>query len=203
MTSFMRCQMKECFFDRPKVVAAMDAATRAVLTQFGAYVRTDARHSMPYRLKRSAPGQPPSSHKGTLRDNIFFAFDPAAHSVVIGPVPLGKGTAPGVLEHGGWAQVKSLRKRRVVGKSGEIRIGGRRSKTTRTIILPNNTRVQVTFAKLETGAQADRANQLNEQIYGPDRVRMIWVEPRPYMEPAKQKELGMLDRLWKNSLAAA
>ena len=61
----------------------------------------------------------------------------------------------------------------------------------------------MTYAKLETGAQADRANLLNEQIYGPDRVRMVWVEPRPYMEPAKQKELGMLDRLWKNSLAAA
>lgn len=201
--NFLRFKTQACFFDRPKVLASAADATRSVLSRFGAFVMTTARHSMPRRMKRSEPGQPPSAHKGTLRDNIFFAFDEAKNSVVIGPVPLGAGVAPGVLEHGGWAMLKSQRKRRVVGQSGEIRIGGRRSKTTRSVILPNNNRVQVTYAKLHTGLQADRANLINEQLYGPDRARLVWVEARPYMAPAEEKEMAQLDSLWRDSIVAA
>ena len=90
------------FFDQDKVIRAADRATRRVLSRFGAYVRTSARHSIRRRKATSKPGQPPSSHTGLLRRHIYFSYDARARDVVIGPVPMGaKTSAPETLEHGG------------------------------------------------------------------------------------------------------
>jgi len=52
----------------------------------------------------SKPGAPPSSHAGHLKRLIFFAYDPAVRSVVIGPTPFrGTAEAPPLLEEGGTA----------------------------------------------------------------------------------------------------
>ena len=94
-------QAKGLFFDRQAVTNAADRATRKVLSKFGAFVRQTARTSIRRRKSISEPGQPPSSHTGLLKRNIFFVFSPEARSVVIGPILLNKGTdAPRLLEHG-------------------------------------------------------------------------------------------------------
>lgn len=104
-------EAKGMFFDAPKVVRSVDAATRRVLSKFGAYVRTAARSSIRKRKAASAPGSPPSSHTGLLRRFIFFGYDAANRSVVIGPTRLNKSSsAPETLEYGGTAIVKQRTK---------------------------------------------------------------------------------------------
>ena len=111
-------RVKQLFFDRQAVMNAMDKATRRVLSRFGAFVRSTARRSIRKRKRPSLPGQPPSSHQGHLKRFLFFSYDPAARSVVIGPVKLGskKGSTPEVLEYGG------------------VSVNRRKGKTTRSVI---------------------------------------------------------------------
>jgi hypothetical protein len=95
-------QAKANFFDRAAVKSAVDRATIRVLSRFGAFVRTRARSSIRKRKAVSQPGQPPSSHIGTLKRFIFFSYESTKRSVVIGPTPIaGGGEAPELLEHGG------------------------------------------------------------------------------------------------------
>ncbi len=111
----IRMVTKQIFFDRKAVTGAVDRATRKVLSQFGAFVRTSARHSIRKRKRVSAPGEPPSSHTGLLRRFIFFGYDRDRRSVVIGPQRLNQkvGDAPHALEYGGTSTVvEGLRGRR-------------------------------------------------------------------------------------------
>ncbi len=106
----LRANIKQWFFDRKAVINATDAGNRRVLSKFGAFVRTRAKSSIRKRKGVSAPGRPPHSHVGLLKKLIYFAFDPARKSVVIGPTlansassnisPIGK-TVPETLEEGG------------------------------------------------------------------------------------------------------
>ena len=106
---------KSMFFTSPAVRGAVDRATRRVLSRFGAYVRRSARSSIRKRKKVSEPGKPPSSHTGLLRKFIFFGYDRADQTVVIGPVPLrSKPEAPELLEHGGRVHRKVGKRRRRV-----------------------------------------------------------------------------------------
>lgn len=91
------------FFDRKKVTRTVDKATRKVLSRFGAFVRTAARSSIRRRKSVSNPGQAPTSWTGLLKKFLFFSYDHAKRSVVIGPVRLNKsgGEAPRLLEEGG------------------------------------------------------------------------------------------------------
>jgi len=86
------------FFDKKKIVDAVDKATRKVLAKFGAFVRQAAKSSIRTRKRISQPGQPPSSHAGTLKRLIFFGYDADRRSVVIGPMPFRKAEAPALLE---------------------------------------------------------------------------------------------------------
>jgi len=111
----IRMVTKQMFFDRKAVTGAVDRATRKVLSRFGAFVRTGARHSIRKRKRASAPGEPPSSHTGLLRNFIFFGYDRDRRSVVIGPQRLNQkiGDAPQALEYGGPSTVvEGLRGRR-------------------------------------------------------------------------------------------
>ncbi len=96
-------QVRGLFFDRAVVMAATSSAERKVLSRFGAFVRQRARTSMKRRQQPSPPGKPPSAHTGLLRQHLYFAWDPSARSVVIGPVLLNQkqGGVPPLLEYGG------------------------------------------------------------------------------------------------------
>ena len=94
-------------FDRQAVLSAVDRARLAVLSKFGAFVRQTARQSIVKRKAVSVPGQPPRSHTGLLKRLIFFGYDPATKSVVIGPAPMGATPeALPALEYGGATVVK-------------------------------------------------------------------------------------------------
>jgi len=104
-----REKARALFFDRARVKQAMDKATRRVLNRFGGFVRLTARRSIRRRKAVSEPGRPPTSRTGLLRRNIWYAYDPSARSVVVGPVPIRqRSDAPAILEYGG------VTKRRVI-----------------------------------------------------------------------------------------
>jgi len=111
----IRFEMTQLFFDSKKVRRAVDRTTRRVLSKFGAFVRRTARSSIRKRKKASPPGSPPSSHIGLLKKFIWFGYEPAKRSVVIGPARLsqaGRGEAPHLLEYGGTGTVERRGKRK-------------------------------------------------------------------------------------------
>ncbi len=100
-------EAKEGFFDPAKVLDAVDAATRGILSRFGAFVRRTARSSIRKRKGPSKPGKPPSSHVGLLKDFISFSYDSQRRTVVIGPTLIGRPTgAPHILEYGGRTTIR-------------------------------------------------------------------------------------------------
>jgi len=120
---------KDFFFDRERVVRAMDAATRKALSKGGAFVMRGARRSIkegktrprgraregetPKVVQRvSLPGSPPYSRTGLLRDRILFAavLGSGSPSVVVGPERINKSSgAPETLEFGGTTVVERRR----------------------------------------------------------------------------------------------
>ena len=126
--------VKSMFFDRQAVIDAVGRANVKVLSRAGAFIQRRAKSSIRQRKRVSRPGEPPSSHVGTLRNLIYFGFDTRERSVVVGPTPLGAtGIVPPTLEYGGPAVVKKnlRRKLRRVGDGGEIRMDGSRGTTTK------------------------------------------------------------------------
>ena len=105
-------RIKSMFFDRPKVIRAVDRAKRRALSRGGAFIRQTAKRSIRPRKRISRPGEPPSSHAGHLRRLIFFGYDRQRDSVVVGPIGFRRSKAPSVLEFGGRTVVESGRRRR-------------------------------------------------------------------------------------------
>ncbi len=65
--------------------------------------------------RHSAPGEPPRSIVGLLRENIEFSYDASSRSVVVGPAKLPRGSlAPEVLEYGGRETIRSKKGARSV-----------------------------------------------------------------------------------------
>lgn len=100
------------FFNNRKVLRLLDKKTHGALRRFGAYVRTAAKKSIKQVSKKgtpSKPGQPPKSRRGLLKSFIFYGFDLAKRSVVVGPQKIYglKGKTPSVLEYGGGVRHKS------------------------------------------------------------------------------------------------
>jgi hypothetical protein len=114
------------FLDRKAVQDAVGRAAAANLAKQGAAVRRLAQRSIAYAPGPSAPGEPPHGHRtgkrfrrsrstgrvraqsvSPLREFLYFAFDPASGSVVVGPARLNGplGNAPEALEYGGPSDV--------------------------------------------------------------------------------------------------
>jgi len=68
-------RIKHMFFDRPRVVAAVDRTKRKALSRGGAFVRQSAKTSIRKRKGSAPPGKPPRSHEGSLRRLILFGYD--------------------------------------------------------------------------------------------------------------------------------
>jgi len=99
-------ELKGMFFTSPAIIRAVDRATYRALLRFGQYVRKVARHSIKRVPGPSTPGEPPHGHTGLLKGHIYYGFDPAHRSVVIGPARLKKSayglvTVPELMEEGG------------------------------------------------------------------------------------------------------
>jgi hypothetical protein len=193
--------VKGLFFDKPAVIGAMERATVRVFNRFGAYVRLTARRSIRKigkKGKASLPGQPPKSRTGLLREHIYYVYDKNTRSVVIGAALLNRSTwAQKTLEGGGTIRQKNPRRRfRKIGDGGEIRVN--EGKPSRTMKLAEESEVNYTLLTIQ--AQADRANRLNEELYGP--AELVWtIAPRPYMAPAFETAKEKLPSLWENAIS--
>lgn len=183
MIGFDLDMFKKGFFDRDAVITAVGTAKRGPLSKAGAMIRSVSRNSIKERKGHAEKGKPPHSHgMNLLKRFILFAWDSAEKSVVVGAAkhPWGTG-APEVLEHGGDAKNTAHRKIQV-GGSGPIRID-------------DNGRP--VYAKIETQHQADRSQEFQEQLYGPETFMDVH---NPFMQPALDKTQDRIADLWKNSV---
>ena len=125
---------KAGFFDSPKIIAKLEKGQRRALSRCGAYVRQTAKNSLKYKpVKSDAPaGSPPFVHRSErftrttvnkktgasktrptspLKELLFFSYDEASKSVVIGPAIFRQASrknylVPSVLEMGGTVPAK-------------------------------------------------------------------------------------------------
>lgn len=175
-------RVKELFFDRPAVVAATDPATRRALSKAGAFIRRDARSNTRKAKKTSQPGESPRGKTGLLRKNIFFSYDPASRSVLVGPARLNgtDGEVPRLLEEGGEVERRFF----LIAEDGgpaETDAGTRRRN--------RNARGRFTNVRVRSSRKAK-----------PRRVRY---EPRPYMQPAFAKTLPRVPEFFRDSVRRA
>ena len=97
--------IKKNFFDREKVLRAVDKGVRKQFSRFGGTVRKISRNSIRKRKAASAPGSPPTNRTDLLRKNIFYSYDEKKKQTVIGPVLLNKSAfVLELLEFGGTEQ---------------------------------------------------------------------------------------------------
>lgn len=81
---------RQFVFFNSEIEAKLAKCGKTGLSKFGAYVRTRAKSSIRKRKKISEPGNPPNSHTGKLKKNIFFGYDEpgGVPSVVVGPTKI-------------------------------------------------------------------------------------------------------------------
>lgn len=115
---------KAQFLDKKAVEGEIGKRAASFAMRFGAFVRTNAISSMlGHKIKRgfgakskisnrqgvAPPGKPPFPHAGHLVRLIFFAYDPQAKAMVIGPLLFqsrGSADAMRVLQDGGTQTLK-------------------------------------------------------------------------------------------------
>jgi hypothetical protein len=117
------------FFDRKAVLKAVNAADRKILNEVGRKVRSTAQKSIKYADGPSAPGSAPHGHKtrqitrkskktgksrtrnvSYLREFLYYKYDFATRSVVVGPERLDSTVDPSALralEEGGVSRVSA------------------------------------------------------------------------------------------------
>jgi hypothetical protein len=211
----INARMQQFFFDRPEVRRRLRKKRLNALKRAGALSRKIIRNKPRRRKRRSNPGETPTVHtKGTYATlrNVQFAYDPAADSVVVGPVKIGSANAepgeqvaPETLEYGGNSYRNPLWRKMEVGGSGPIELdkkrlastrkwgvdrgeqtinrGKRGGKSAQDVNDYQGTRRTVVFAHLETPMQAAKAQRIHDQVWGPKHTKAK-VAPRPFVAPA-------------------
>jgi len=166
---------------KQRIFAGLDAVQSKNLSKGGGFIRTVARRSMRRRKAASQPGQPPSAHSKSkqyprgplLKDRLFYQYDPATRSVVVGPEQLGRGTAPRTLELGGM-----VRTTRIVRKSNK----------------PLSPKALAAFRrKREAGTLPPRAKPQTVTVAAK-------VAPRPFIVPAYKQTEPRLAGVWANTV---
>lgn len=191
------------YFERTKVVDRVRTGEVRAITRESAFTRKVARSSIRKRKRASAPGTPPSSHIGRLKNLLYYAIEQKKQiSSVIGPTlwgnPRGSAPVPHILEYGGTAVSNGHRRERKIGGVGIIYIGN--SPASKTVKAPNGTVYHVRFAKIRTSSQLALANANETQIYGPLRPHKVQVFARPYMGPALQAALSRHADFWRDCI---
>lgn len=172
--------------------AARDATIRT-MPRAGAYIRGIARRSILRRkTKRSAPGRPPFTRSGRLKNAIRYDVGPARESVAIGPARESAGHLWQTLEYGGPPAARQLSGASIhVGGWGPIRAAGAFS------LEKGGSALRI---KLTTAAQVARARRLHEAENARRRQRRRNIAARPFMRPALAAAAPRLPDLWKNSI---
>ena len=176
------------FFDSDAVKRATNAAQRQALSKFGAYCRRVARNSIKKSRTISKPGDPPHSHTGRLKNNIYFGWDERNRSVVVGPLKIAQvePPVPNILEVGGVRQARYQKPDFHVGGVGPVR---RR---------PSHNGKGLVYGRLTSPRMVSRANNLFMTVYG--AIKPAIYRARPFMEPAFKKSLPIADDLFRNTI---
>ena len=163
----------------------------------------------PYAHERNSRGGT-TTRNGNLTKNLKtemrFVADPSSGSVVVGPLRFASNVViPALMESGGSVKIGNVRRRhRKVGDGGEIEVvgagegptalffdtKGRRRRLTRKTtkaVRDDPLGRRVVYAKIRTTAQARRANELNELLYGTWETKVVQYAPHPYLEPALER----------------
>lgn len=83
------------------VTQMTNAKQERAFKRVGAFIRSDARHSIRVSIRNSQPGDPPKAKSRKFKNSIVFAAD--AKGVVTGPVRAAPANStPHILEASGW-----------------------------------------------------------------------------------------------------
>ena len=206
-------RITQYFFDRPGIMRMVDEKTRKALSLMGGLVRKIARRSIRKRKKPSAPGTPPSSHRGLLKNFIFYAYDSERQSVVIGPTRLNQqsyvfvgngqgrqwvtGAAPSILERGGMFAVREV-KNIITGEWGRIPW----SKRLGEMLIPvwkATPKEKAASLGIKTVVKGKHAiNFYRVPTNSVQRLRWVKIAARPYMAPAALKARDSYPAAWGN-----
>lgn len=99
------------FFDRTKVINAMDRKTAAAMKHIGGFTRRTAKNSIKKSTSQtlhSPPGKPARTQTGILKRTIFFEYDDRKQTVIIGPKKLNITQTSKVKPTGGKTTVQLL-----------------------------------------------------------------------------------------------
>lgn len=208
---------KQIFFDRKPVIDAIGAVAAKAMSASAREIKRSAKRSMKYvtampeqerlvkagkrkrfrAVKVSKPGEPPKAIRPHpfVKKLLWHEFDLRTMTAVIGPKDLrSRATgAPRILEHGGMIprRKNKRRTRRVMGGTGELRIGGRVTRSTKD---------GVTYGRLHTARQVARANTLNKDLYGPEFTGGKMQKARPFMGPALMREIPNMRKRFGGSV---
>jgi hypothetical protein len=104
-------------FSPLRITRPLSNVKRKFLFRAAFNVRRDARRSIRKGKGISAPGNPPKSHAGGLKNAILFAVDQVAEDAIIGAEARSTRTGrqgAGLQEHGGTVTVMVGRRRRIL-----------------------------------------------------------------------------------------
>lgn len=175
--------VKNMFFDAPKIMAAVDAAKRRNLSRQLSHIRRTARQTLRKRAKPSGSGQAPSVHtadKFATLKNIPFFYDTSTDSGVVGPLKIGhRKSVPNILEFGGTA---NRRKKRYIDLTKQEAKRGQ-TKHGRPVRLATAYHKDLDYHRAVIRGRVNYA-------------------PRPFMEPTFVKELkgGRVEDTWRDSI---
>ena len=112
----MHCRIESDF---AKVERKAKEGTFRSLGHAGGYIRKVARHSIKRSQRPSAPGRPPHTRRGLLRNAILYAVERDRQSVVIGPDESFVGKSASAHEFGGRYRRERYPKRPFMGPALE------------------------------------------------------------------------------------
>ena len=112
----MKCRID---FDDRRILIAVKSGNNFALRRAGAYIRKAARNRVSTGEKASAPGSPPHTRKGLLKQSLLFGVDSRRESVVVGPAESLIGTAMVAHEFGGRYRKRRYPKRPLMGPTLE------------------------------------------------------------------------------------
>ena len=184
--------VKDMFFDVPKIVAAMDEAKHKNLSKQLAFIRLTAKQSLKRKKKSSAPGRTPNVHSNSKfanLKNILFFYDRNTDSGIVGPVGFGniKPAVPHLMEKGGsWH-----------GRSQLVQVSNAEAKRGTSV---NGKKLRLEYdykTHTRIAKQQNRKPKYFALVTGKRQYA-----PRPFMEPALDKELaeGRVSDIWANSI---
>jgi len=214
------------YFDLSAIPDAVERAKRRNLMEAAKDIWTTARRSMKTRKGPSMAGMPPHRHRSKrpgassgLQKSLRYAYDEMNDSALIGPSSVyGPGIADIAQRHefGGTYPTRNTRRRtRKVGDAGEMLIassrGGRdasghyhpaafRNWATAKKIKDSRGKTRiVVYAPIRTEAQARRANEIQEELFGASQYPATYPK-REFMDPALQAERAGIPRHWADSV---